>query len=233
MPDSTPHDSYAALRFPDFRRYITMRFVMILAGAIQSVCTMWWIYELTNSPFMLGLTGLFEAVPAILLSLYAGHLADKYNRRGIVLACLVFTLINWVFLASLPFLADSLPKNGLIGCIYAVSFFVGVQRAFFSPAAFSFLGQLVPKENLGNAITWNSTSWEVANLGGLSLGGLIYGWLGIQNVYFLVVLLAGIGLFTFSLTQSRPMPEQLSNEPALVRIRQRCRARGRSRSGPA
>ena len=189
------HDAYSALREPDFRRFVTMRFCMVLAGAIQSVCTMWWVYELTKSPMMLGLTGLFEAIPAILLSLYGGHLADKLNRRTIVLSCLVFSFFTWVFLASLPFLQNILTQNWLIGGIYSVSVFVGIMRAFYSPAAFSLLGQLVSKENLGNAITWNSTAWEVANLGGLSIGGFLYGWFGVKIVFLLVVnvllLLAG------------------------------------------
>ncbi len=194
---------------------------MVLASAIQSVCTMWWVYEITKSPLMLGLTGLFEAVPAILLSLYGGHLADKLNRRTIVFSCLVFSFFTWVFLASLPFLQNFVEKNTLIGAIYLVSVMVGVMRAFYSPAAFSLLAQLVSKENLGNAITWNSSAWQVANLGGLTIGGLIYGWLGVQNAFFIVVAIAGIGVLSFIRIKSRPIPPpNIANEPALVRIRE-------------
>ncbi len=220
MKKETGHDAYSALREPDFRRFVTMRFCMVLASAVQSVCTMWWVYELTRSPMMLGLTGLFEAVPAILLSLYGGHLADKLDRRTIVFTTLVVSFFNWCFLASLPFLAGFVSKTLLIGCIYSVSVVVGCIRAFYSPAAFSLLGQLVSKENLGNAITWNSTAWEVANLGGLSIGGLLYGWLGVEKVFLLVTLISGIGVLSFLKIKARPMlPSTGANEPALARIR--------------
>ena len=215
------HDAYSALREPDFRRFVTMRFCMVLASAVQSVCTMWWVYELTKSPLMLGLTGLFEAVPAILLSLYGGHLADKLNRRAIVQACLVFSFFTWVFLASLPFLQNQFSVNALIGGIYAVSVMVGVMRAFYSPAAFSLLGQLVSKENFSNAITWNSSAWQVANLGGLAIGGFLFGWLGVKAVFILVVAISGIGVLSFLGIKSRPIPPAtIANEPALVRIRE-------------
>jgi MFS family permease len=214
------HDAYAALAEPDFRRYLTMRFCMVLAGAIQSVCTMWWIYEITKSPLALGLTGLFEAIPAIGLSLYGGHLADKYDRRKIVFACLVFSFLTWCFLATLPFLQEILSKNALIGSIYLVSVLVGVMRAFYSPAAFSFLGQLVSKENLGNAITWNSSAWEVANLGGLAIGGFLYSFLGIHQTFLLVAVLAGIGVLAFSRINSRPIIFAQNAEPALARMKE-------------
>ncbi len=83
MPAAPSHDSYAALRIPDFRRLISARICMVVATRIQGLVISWQIFKLTNDPLALGLIGLAEAIPSIAVSLYAGHVADSVRRKNI------------------------------------------------------------------------------------------------------------------------------------------------------
>src|SRR5690606_11994266 len=127
--------------------------------------------------------GLAEAIPAISISLWAGHLADKYNRRNILVGCILVLLMCSLALLALASFRDSLPKTTLLSGIYAVIFCTGISRGFFSPTNFAFLPQLVDKKILPNAITWNSSTWEVASITGLGLGGLLYGFAGVNYTF--------------------------------------------------
>ncbi|HRI60885.1 MAG TPA: MFS transporter [Saprospiraceae bacterium] len=212
-------DAYAAFRIPDYRRFLGMRMMTTLAVQIMSVSVGYFVYDLTNDPLMLGLIGLAEAVPAICISLWAGHLADKYNRRNILIGCILTLLMCSLALFSLAFLRDSLPRATLLTGIYAVIFCTGISRGFFSPTNFAFLPQLIDKKILPNAITWNSSTWEVASITGLGLGGILYGFAGVAATFSVMSGLCLLALiFVFQITP-RPVPPADHSEPAVVRIR--------------
>ncbi len=213
-------DAYAALRVPDYRRFLGMRIFSTLSIQIMSVAVGWQVYEITNSKLALGLIGLTEAIPAIGISLYAGHLADKLNRRNILVGCITTMLFCSLALLGLAFFRNDLPKDLLVGGIFSVIFLTGIARGFFSPANFSLLPQLVPRENLSNAIAWNSSSWEISSISGLGLGGLIYGFFGVEITYFVMTLLCLGSLFTVLRIASRPAEPILDGETAMVRIRE-------------
>ncbi|AYB31071.1 MFS transporter [Chryseolinea soli] len=216
---STPTGPYAALKIPDFRLFISTRFCVTLAIQIQAVVVAWQVYEITNDPLSLGLIGLAEAVPSISVSLYAGHLADIMNRKKIIVICLATLL-----LCSLSLLFFTLEPGKFIlnyGAlpIYAVIFVSGIARGFITPALFSFMPQLVPRELYSNAITWNSTLWETAAIGGPALGGLLYGWLGIQASYAADVLLMLTGLLLAIGVTNKPVPPESEEQGIFEKIK--------------
>jgi MFS family permease len=206
-----PTGPYAALRIPDFRLYISARFFITLAIQIQSVVVAWQVYELTKDPLSLGLIGLAEAVPSIGVSLYAGHIADIMQRKKIILICVSTLLLCSSLLLFFTFQpADFFPAHG-VWPIYAVIFLSGIARGFLSPAFFSFMPQLIPRNLYSNAVTWNSTLWETATIAGLALGGLIYIF-GITAAYTVDVLLTLGGLLLISGVENKPLPPATGEE---------------------
>lgn len=197
---------YAALQVRDFRLFILSRLFITLAIQIQGVVVGWQIYELTKDPLSLGLIGLAEALPAITVSLYAGHLADIVERKKIILFCVV--LLAFCSAALLYFTTDlgAFVLNYGTLPIYTIIFFTGLARGFLSPANFSFMPQLVDRSLYQNAITWNSTIWEGAAVGGPMIGGLIYGFFGITAAYTADALLVIAALICYSIIPSRPIP---------------------------
>jgi len=206
---------YAAMKIPDFRRFIFARFCITLAIQIQAVVVGWQVYEITKDPLSLGLIGLAEAIPSIAVSLYAGHVADIMSRRRII----VLTVSTLVFCsASLLFftidVGSFLLAYGVLP-IYVIIFISGIARGFLTPAVFSFMPQLVPRELYQNAITWNSTLWEMAFIGGGPIGGLLYGLLGITTAYSIDVALTCLGLALVISVRDRPLPP-VSEEQGMV-----------------
>jgi len=212
--------AYAALRVPDYRRFLAMRLSTTLAIQIMSVSVGYFVYDLTGDPLMLGFVGLAEAIPAISISLWAGHLADKHNRRNILAGCLTAMLCCGLALLALALRAETLPKAMLLGGIYVVIFVTGIARGFFSPTNFAFLPQLVDKQTLPNAISWNSSTWEVASISGLGIGGLLYGFAGVPWAFGAIAVLMAVSLVFLLQIAPRPVPRVAQMEPALVRIRE-------------
>lgn len=210
---------YAAMRIRDFRLFISARFCITLAIQIQAVVVGWQVYELTKDPLSLGLIGLAEAIPSITVSLYAGHVADIMSRKRIILIT-VSTLV-FCSLALLYFTTDpgSFFLNYGVMPIYTVIFLSGIARGFITPAIFSFMPQLVPRELYQNAISWNSTLWEMASIGGPPIGGLIYGFFGITAAYSVDALLMLMGLILAISIGDRPLPEASEEQGIVEKIK--------------
>lgn len=211
-------DPYAALRIPDYRRFLSMRLMTTLTVQIMSVSVGYYVYELTNDPLMLGLIGLTEAVPAIIISLWAGHLADKHNRRNMLVACISLLLFCSLALFLLAFNQDTLPKSSLLLYLYNIIFLTGIARGFFSPTNFAFLPQIVDRERLQNAISWNSSTWEVASITGLGIGGLIYGFAGVSAAFGAMSVLCFLALLIVLQIRPREVPPFDRTETAAQRI---------------
>ena len=151
---SIPSGPYAALKIPDYRLFISARFCVTLAIQIQAVVVAWQVYEMTKDPLSLGLIGLAEAIPSIGVSLYAGHVADSVQRKKIIMICLSTLLICSAILLSFTLDVGSfILANGVVP-IYSVIFISGIARGFLTPAVFSYMPQLVPRELYSNAVTW-------------------------------------------------------------------------------
>lgn len=199
-------DPYAALRIPEYRRFISARVCITVAIQIQAVVVGWQVYELTKDPLSLGLIGLAEALPSIAVSLYAGHIADIVQRKKII----VITITALLLCSACLLLFTTDPGQfvfrwGVVP-IYTVIFISGIARGFLSPAVFSFMPQLVPRELYQNAITWNSTLWEAASITGPAVGGLVYGFFGITAAYALDASLVLIGLVLIFYIERKPLP---------------------------
>ncbi len=209
-PADAPHDPYAALRVPDFRRYVTARVLLTVATRVQSLAVSWQIYHLTGNPLSLGLIGLSEAIPSIVVSLYAGHVADSVRRKNIVVAAQSLLLLCVVALAALasPYGLGLLAKDSWHTLpLYAVIFVSGIARGFMGPALFSFMPQLLPgRELLTNAVTWSSTTYQASSVLGPAVGGFLIAKLGVADSYLVSVTLLALALFQFSRIAGRPLP---------------------------
>lgn len=192
---------------------------MTMAIQIQAVAVGWQIYQITGDPLALGLIGLAEAIPAIIVSLYAGHLADITERKKILLMCAGVLLVcaASLFLFSSE-LSDIVINYGALP-VYAVIFLTGIARGFLAPANFSFMPQLVPRELYTNAVSWHSTIWETAAVAGPAMGGLFIDWFGVQTTYAIDACLMIIGFLFYASIPSRPIPEQTAEQGVVEKIR--------------
>ena len=183
-----------------------MRLMTTLTIQIMSVSVGYYVYELTNDPLMLGFIGLTEAIPAISISLWAGHLADKTNRRNMLVFCISVLLICSLALLTVALNEQKVPRSTLLFSIYAIIFLTGIARGIFSPTNFAFLPQIVERDKLQNAISWNSSTWEVASITGLGLGGIIYGFGGVAAAFGSMSVLCLMALFFILAIKSREVP---------------------------
>ena len=189
-------DPYIAMRFPEFRSYIVMRFLFTFAYQVQAVVIGWHIYQLTKDPLSLGLIGLAEAIPAIMVTLYGGYIADKSDKKklliwiiGSMLCCsAVLTVVTTDDVLRL------IGQTPVIIIIYVMIFFIGITRGFYSPTAFALMAQIIPKEHYANSSTWNSGSWQTASIMGPAVGGLLYAFSGITACFVVIVIFLALAL---------------------------------------
>jgi MFS family permease len=162
--------SRAAFQYPNFRRYMSARFLTTIASEMQAVAVAWQVYGITHRPLDLGLVGLAQFLPGIFLFLLAGHTADRLLRQRILETCYAgFSCCSLLLLLLTLFgLHSAYP-------IYAALLLNGTIRAFHSPASQAFVPLLVPSEQLQNAIAWSSSLFQTATILGPMLGGLLYG----------------------------------------------------------
>lgn len=208
---SRSHDPFSALRHGNFRLFLTGKFLLTIALQMQAVVASWLIYEQTKDPFALGLIGLTEAVPALSLALPGGLLADRYNRKKLMM---VSTLL--MLLISSGLTAYTFMDYKVIGVwpAFAAIFLIGFARGFYNPAQSSFWGQLLPKEKYVNASVWNSSLWQTGAVTGPAAGGLLYAWIGPGYTNIIVCLLLFAVLIAYLSIQYKHIPSTVKHEPA-------------------
>ncbi|MBS1799951.1 MAG: MFS transporter [Acidobacteria bacterium] len=193
----TPLRATDAFRSRNFRLYQSGRLMVILGAEAQSVAVAWQVYQLTHSPLKLGLTGLALFLPGIFCMLGAGHAADRYDRRRIILLCYGVQAVCTAVLLWLSHSSWALAR-GRVWPIYAVLIGIGVGRAFSGPATSALLPTLVPRDHFVNAVTWGATVYQVANMSGPAIGGLLFTlplsgglahWRGAPIVYVFTLLM--------------------------------------------
>ena len=185
---------FAAFRHVGYRRYFFSRFLAYFAIQIISVAVGWQIYDLTRDPFDLGLIGLFQFLPSLVLILVTGSVADRYNRRMIMGICMAVSTLCAIALLMLTVTGLFSPWP-----VYAILIVFGIERAFLAPASQSLAPNLVPPEDLPNAIAWNSTSWQTAMIVGPVAGGLIYGFGSVAPYAVGVCFFAAAALMVFAI----------------------------------
>jgi MFS family permease len=204
--------AYDVLKIKDFRNFLFARFFMTFGIQMQSVIVGWQVYEYTKDPFSLGLIGLAEAVPFISIALFGGHIADIISRKKIIMistTCyLVCAMMLFVFGLNTGYFY---PLFGVLP-VYLIIFVTGISRGFFFPAQTAFMAQLVPRELYANSSTWSSLLWHIAAVSGPATGGLVYGFLGMNMAYSIVVGCVMVALFFFFRTASKPIVKKLKAE---------------------
>jgi MFS family permease len=183
---ASPEPQRALSRNRDFVFLLTARFLATLAVQMQTVAVGWQVYEVTRDPLDLGLIGLSQFLPFVLLILPAGQVADSSDRRRILTAC--FTLE-----AGCALLLLGLSWRGLGSAwpVFAVMVLFGLARAFAMPTGQALLPNLVAREQFGTAVAWNFSTWQVATIVGPALGGLVY-LAGPHVVYGTVAVALGV-----------------------------------------
>lgn len=195
---ASPQPAWAALRHRGFALLWLSRLAATFATQITSVAVGWQVYDLTRDPFDLGLVGLVQFAPALLLVLVTGAAADRFNRRLIVAACLAVEALCAAALLILTLRGDL-----AVGLVFAVLFGFGVARAFLNPAQQSLVPNLVPPEALASAIALSSSTWQFAVITGPVAGGLLYG-LGAPIPYGVAAMLLAIATFLAVLIPKPP-----------------------------
>jgi MFS family permease len=208
---ATRHDPYASLRIPNFRWFIVSLLTMNVATQLQAVVVSWQVYALTRDPLSLGLIGLAEALPFIGFALPAGHIADRAHRLRIsrlALTALVACSISLLWFTVRP----GLVHPGRVWPIYVVIFLSGIARSFLQPARTALSAEVVPRELYPNAVTWRSSTWQLAAVLGPALGGLIYGFGNAAAAYSVDVALMVGALLAVARIRHVPKVRAASNE---------------------
>jgi MFS family permease len=205
-PAATKNDPYASLRLPEFNYYLIIRFAVVFALTMQFTIIEWKVYQLAHDPFALGLIGLAEVIPAVLLAPFAGHLVDKLEKRKIMLFCVLAYIVigAGLFLLTWDKVVKDISTVWVLNLIYAFVFCGGLVRAFVGPSNFSLMSLIVPRPLYANAATWRSSSWQIGAMAGPVLGGVFIHLFGVHWSMLLVVAVFLAPLY--SLIRIKPKP---------------------------
>jgi len=174
---------------------------------MQEVAIGYELYRITHDPLALGLIGLVEAIPFISLSLFGGHVADRYSKRKILLwsvGCIALCSTVLQFVARWQ---GAIDPALLLFTIYSTIFVIGLCRAFQSPTATSLRAFLVPFELYENAATWSSSAWQIGAVVGPVISGFSYAWIGFSNTLLVVVALVLMTFYLYSRIADRPVSD--------------------------
>ena len=161
------YDAYAVLRNRDLVLYLVGRFVSSIGQQMVTVAVGWELYEKTHWPLALAFVGLTQMIPMILFTLPAGHVADNYPRKRIII---LMTLVIACASASLSVISA---LNAPIFWIYLCLFAAGSARTFLWPASSAFLPHLVPRQTFSRAVAWSSGSFQLSCVTGPAMGGVL------------------------------------------------------------
>ena len=200
-PASSPVKGLAAFASRDFRLYQMARMAVIIGAEAQTVAVAWQVYSITHRALDLGYTGLALFLPGLFFLLPAGHVADRYDRRQIILLCYALQIF-----CTGALLAIAVMGIHNVHLIYAVLFLVGTGRCFSGPASSALIPHLVPEGHFVNAVTWGAAIFQLANIAGPAMGGILY-TLPLQNVFGGV--LAGAGIVYVHARQNAVRPASL------------------------
>jgi MFS family permease len=191
------HDPYVSLRNPNFLWYVASLVSLTLGTQIQATVVAWQVYAITRDPLSLGLVGLAEALPFITAALYAGHIADRHDRKLLALIALTVQFGCAIALLLLTVYARRLLSVTILP-IFVVVGVSGLARSLLQPARTALGAEIVPRETYTNAITWRSSLWQFAAVVGPAAGGIIYGFSGARLAYIVETVLCAIALFLFA-----------------------------------
>jgi MFS family permease len=216
------NDPLGALRISEFRNLMIGRFLFIMGLRMMGTLVGWWIYELTNAPFAIGLIGLAEVIPAVSLALYAGHVIDKSEKRKLLLKGVI---LYWCCALILLFLSMDIGALKLTSLqiavgIYFIVFCTGIIRSFTGPSFGTIVGAVVPKNLLQNATTWSQGIWLSASVLGHAIVGFIIAGFGHTGSLIVVVSLVGIGYGFIAMIKSKPPHADVVDQKTLESVKE-------------
>lgn len=210
-PKKSTHDPYAALRIKEFLFFLNTRFFLTLAVQMQSVIVGLQIYKITNDELALGMIGLAEAIPFIIVSFFSGHVADTVNRKLIIIVSVSLLLFSTAALLYFSWDTSTVIQQYGTLPIYLVFGFIGIVRGFISAAFPAFMSQIVPREHYANSATWNSSIWHVGAVVGPAVAGMICA-ISISAAYTVNLFFILISIFSFVFIASKPIPVKTKKE---------------------
>jgi MFS family permease len=204
---SNKPDPYQALRYREFNVFLLLRFCMVFAWAMQFIVIEWQVYSLTKNPLSLGIIGLMEVIPAVSMALFAGHIVDQREKKGLLVKCILgFSVISFgLFLLTWPKVVGDLSPTVVLYSIYALVFLGGLVRAFLGPTIFSLLSLIIPKKAYPNAATWSSSVWQIAAVMGPAVAGFSINWIGVHWSMCLVFGFSLLSLIALSQISKKPI----------------------------
>ncbi|WP_395064428.1 MFS transporter [Flavobacterium sp.] len=216
------NDPYAALRYREFNLFLIMRFAMVFAWSMQFVIIEWEVYSLTKNPLSLGIIGLMEIIPAVSMALFAGHIVDQSEKKGLLIKCIFgFSVVSFgLFLVTLPSIQSHFSFDGILYLVYSLVFLGGLVRAFIGPSVFSLLSLIVPKKVYPNASTWSSSVWQMGSMFGPALAGFSISLIGVHWSMCLVFAFSVFSLITLSQISKKPILNPKIGEPILQSLKE-------------
>jgi len=217
MPETSRsgHAGLAVFRHINFTFYEVMRFSVVTGLEMQSVAVGWQVYEITRRPLDLGLVGLAQFLPNVVLFLLAGHAADRFSRKKVLLICIVgFALCSAILIGLTQ------RDTQTVKPIYGVLVLLGIVRSFNAPAGRSLLPLLVPPDLFPSAVAVNATTFQAATILGPAIGGLLYALFhGPAGVYATSVVSCAIGLIALAQLHLQSPPRARAREREEVSLR--------------
>jgi len=215
-------DAYAALRYREFNVFLLMRFAMVFAWSMQFIIIEWEVYSLTKSALSLGMIGLMEVIPAIGMALFAGHIVDQKEKKGMLVKCILgFSIISFgLFLLTWPRVVSDWSTDTILYSIYFLVFLGGLVRAFLGPTIFSLMSLIVPKKAYPNAATWSSSVWQIGAVVGPAFAGFSITFIGVHWSMCTILACSVFALMMLTQISKKPILNPKIGEPVMESLKE-------------
>lgn len=216
------NDPYAALRIREFNIFLLLRFIMVFSWSMQFIVIEWEVYSLTKSALSLGIVGLMEVVPAILMALFAGHFVDQNEKKGLLFKCIIgFLIISLgLFLLTWEPFRGNLSAKTILYSIYFLVFLGGIVRSFLGPTIFSLLSLIVSKNLYANAATWSSSVWQISSVLGPAVAGFSITIIGVYGSMLSILACSLLALIALSQISTKPILNPKIGEPIMQSLKE-------------
>lgn len=216
------NDPYAALRYKEFNTFLLLRFAMVFAWSMQFIIIEWQVYSLTKDPLSLGIIGLMEIIPAIAMALFAGHIVDQKEKKGLLFKCILgFSVISFgLFLLTWPPIISGYSTKAILYGIYFMVFLGGIVRSFLGPTIFSLLSLIVPKKVYPNAATWSSSVWQIGSVLGPAVAGFSITLIGVHWSMCSVFVCSIMALLALTQIATKPILNPKIGEPIIDSLKE-------------
>jgi len=206
LSTNSQNSPFASVRYKEFRLFIAQRFFFTMAMRMTATLVWWKMYQLTHDPILVALVALSEAIPAISLALYSGHVVDRSDKRALLLRTISMYLVcvAGLLVITLPRVESGMGRHFVQYGIYIIMFITGILRSFTGPTTSSILAQLIPKNILPNAVTWGSATYLTASVVGHASAGFLIAYTSYPTTFTIV--LVGVAIAITAVLFIKPKP---------------------------